>query len=140
DEEIFEALRIADADGFVRDLADGLDTTIGESGVGLSGGQRQRLALARALLAERDVVVLDDTTSALDPETETTVMHNLVDDIGGKTLVVVASRPSTVSLIGNVVFLVDGRIFDSGTHEELLGRCPRYAALMESYESDRHER
>ncbi|MFM8388120.1 MAG: ATP-binding cassette domain-containing protein, partial [Actinomycetota bacterium] len=107
---------------------------------GLSGGQRQRLALARALLAERDVVVLDDTTSALDPETETTVMHNLVDDIGGKTLVVVASRPSTVSLIGNVVFLVDGRIFDSGTHEELLGRCPRYAALMESYESDRHER
>jgi len=140
DEEIFEALRIADADGFVRDLADGLDTTIGERGVGLSGGQRQRLALARALLAERDVLVLDDTTSALDPETETTVMHNLVDDIGGKTLVVVASRPSTVSLIGNVVFLVDGRIFDSGTHEELLERCPRYAALMESYESDRHER
>lgn len=140
DAEILGALRIADADGFLGDLADGLDTTVGERGVGLSGGQRQRLALARALLAERDVLVLDDTTSALDPETEANVMRNLIDDIGGKTLVVVASRPSTVSLIGNVVFLVDGHVFDRGSHDDLLRRCPRYAALMESYESDRRER
>lgn len=140
DAEIFEALRIADADGFLGDLADGLDTTVGERGVGLSGGQRQRLALARALLADRDVVVLDDTTSALDPETEATVMRNLIDDIGGKTLVVVASRPSTVSLIGNVVFLVEGKVFDRGTHDDLVRRCPRYASLMDSYESDRRDR
>lgn len=140
DEEIFEVLRVADADVFVAELVEGLDTTVGERGVGLSGGQRQRLALARALLADRDVVVLDDTTSALDPETETTVMRNLVGGIGERTLVVVASRPSTVSLIGNVIFLVDGRIFDRGSHDELLVRCARYAALMDSYESDRREK
>jgi ABC-type multidrug transport system fused ATPase/permease subunit len=139
DDEIFEALRVADADGFVADLVDGLSTTVGERGVGLSGGQRQRLALARALLVDRDVIVLDDTTSALDPETEATVMRNLIGGIGDTTLVVVASRPSTVSLLGSVVFLVDGRVFDRGAHEELLARCPRYAELMESYESDRRE-
>ncbi len=140
DAEIFEALRIADADGFVGDLPDGLDTIVGERGVGLSGGQRQRLALARALLADRDVLVLDDTTSALDPETEANVMRNLLKDRGATTLVVVASRPSTVSSIGNVVFLVEGQVFERGTHDELVRRCPRYAALMDSYESDRHDR
>jgi len=140
DEEILEALRIADAESFVTELVDGLDTAVGERGVGLSGGQRQRVALARALLADRDVVVLDDTTSALDPQTEAVVMRNLVGRLGDKTLVVVTSRPLTVSLIGNVVFLVEGRVFDRGTHEELLGRCPRYEALMDSYETDRRER
>jgi len=134
---ISEALRVSCASEFIDELPDGVDTMVGERGVGLSGGQRQRLALARALLAERDVVVLDDTTSALDPETEATVMSNLLAARGNLTLVVIASRPSTVSLIGDVAFLSGGRIVDRGSHDELLGRCERYAALMESYESDR---
>jgi ABC-type multidrug transport system fused ATPase/permease subunit len=140
DSAIRSALRTSAAEDFVADLPDGLDTILGERGVGLSGGQRQRVALARALLADRDVLVLDDTTSALDPETEATVVQNLLRDVKGRTLVVVASRPSTVALIGRVVYLVDGEVVDSGTHEDLLDRSPRYAQLMESYESDRRER
>ncbi|NBN89141.1 MAG: ABC transporter ATP-binding protein, partial [Actinobacteria bacterium] len=110
--EITDALEIAGAFEFVAQLPDGIDTIVGERGVGLSGGQRQRLALARALLAGRDVLVLDDTTSALDAETEAMVMTNLLSNRGD----------------------------DRGSHDELLSRCPRYAELMESYESDRHAR
>jgi ABC-type multidrug transport system fused ATPase/permease subunit len=138
--EITDALEIAGAFEFVAQLPDGIDTIVGERGVGLSGGQRQRLALARALLAGRDVLVLDDTTSALDAETEAMVMTNLLSNRGDRTLIVIASRPSTVAMIGEVLFLVDGRIVDRGSHDELLSRCPRYAELMESYESDRHAR
>lgn len=137
EEEIREALRIADALEFVDELPEGLDTVVGERGVGLSGGQRQRLALARALLSGRDLLVLDDTTSALDPETEARVVRNLLAAGYGCTLVIIASRPSTVSLIGDVAYLVDGRIVDRGQHHELLARNSRYAALMDSYESDR---
>jgi ABC-type multidrug transport system fused ATPase/permease subunit len=140
DAAIRSALRTSAAEDFVADLPDGLDTILGERGVGLSGGQRQRVALARALLADRDVLVLDDTTSALDPETEAIVVQNLLRDVKGRTLVVVASRPSTVALIGRVAYLVDGEVVDSGSHEDLLDRSPRYAELMESYESDRRER
>ena len=138
DEAVTEALRISDALDFVDELAEGLDTVVGERGVGLSGGQRQRLALARALVSGRDVLVLDDTTSALDPETEARVVQNLMRGIHDRTLVLVASRPSTVAMVGRVVFMADGKIIEQGTHDELLDRCPRYAALMESYESDRH--
>ena len=136
--EIREALRVADALEFVDELPAGLDTVVGERGVGLSGGQRQRLALARALLSGREVLVLDDTTSALDPETEARVVRNLMSTAVDRTLVIVASRPSTVAMVGRVVFLSEGRVVEQGTHEELLSRSTRYAALMESYESDRH--
>jgi ATP-binding cassette, subfamily B, bacterial len=140
DAAIRYALRTSAADEFVEDLPEGLDTILGERGVGLSGGQRQRIALARALLAERDVLVLDDTTSALDPETEAILIQNLLRDARDQTLVVVASRPSTVAMIGRVVYLADGVVVDSGSHDELLERSPRYAELMESYESDRRDR
>ncbi|MEY3165325.1 MAG: hypothetical protein RLZZ270_1064 [Actinomycetota bacterium] len=140
DAAIRNALRTSAADEFVEDLPEGLDTILGERGVGLSGGQRQRIALARALLAERDVLVLDDTTSALDPETEAILIQNLLRDAKDQTLVVVASRPSTVAMIGRVVYLADGVVVDSGSHDELLERSPRYAELMESYESDRRDR
>lgn len=137
DHEIRKALGVADALEFVDELPDGIDTVVGERGVGLSGGQRQRLALARALLSGREVLVLDDTTSALDPETEAKVINNLLAAAEDRTLLVVASRPSTVALIGEAAFLADGRILDKGRHHDLLLRCSRYAALMESYESDR---
>jgi len=136
--EIREALRVADALEFVDALPAGLDTVVGERGVGLSGGQRRRLALARALLSGREVLVLDDTTSALDPETEARVVRNLMSTAVDRTLVIVASRPSTMAMVGRVVFLSEGRVVEQGTHEELLSRSTRYAALMESYESDRH--
>lgn len=139
DDEIRAALSAAEALEFVEALPDGIETIVGERGVGLSGGQRQRLALARAILSNRDVLVLDDTTSALDPETEARVVHNLLGSSVDKTLLVVASRPSTVALIGRVAYLAEGRIVDEGTHDDLFLRCAGYRALMESYESDRRD-
>ena len=136
DDEMRRSLEIACAD-FVDDLPDGWNTVVGERGVGLSGGQRQRIALARAILSRRRVLVLDDTTSALDPETELAVVGRLMNDCPNTTMVVVASRPSTVALLDEVAFLADGRLVDRGSHEELLARNDRYRRIMESYESDR---
>lgn len=130
-------LRVAAADVFVEELEAGLDTVVGERGVGLSGGQRQRVALARAFATSSGVVVLDDTTSALDPETEQSVVERMIGT--GRTVLLVASRPSTVGLVDRVAWMVDGRILDVGTHEELLARRSDYADLMESFEVDRSE-
>jgi ABC-type multidrug transport system fused ATPase/permease subunit len=136
DHDLHEALRLACAD-FVDDLPGGLDTVVGERGVTLSGGQRQRLALARALLRSPAVLVLDDTTSALDPATEARVLDNLRRALDGTTVVMVASRPSTIGLADDVVFLVGGRIVAHGRHEELMAAVPAYRELVEAFEADR---
>jgi len=144
DEEIWEALRVASADGFVAALRWGLHTRIGEQGLALSGGQRQRLALARAVLGHPPVLVLDDPLSALDVHTEAEVESALRRVLGpdpargrttGVTALVVAHRPSTVQLADRVAMLVDGRIVAVGTHRELLAVDPGYRALMSSLES-----
>lgn len=137
DETVSAALRVAVADDFVAELEAGIDTVVGERGVGLSGGQRQRVALARAFATAGGVVVLDDTTSALDPETEQAVVEGMIGT--GRTVLLVASRPSTVGLVDRVAWMVDGRILDVGSHEELLARRNDYADLMESFEIDRSD-
>lgn len=137
DGEIWEALRLAAADDFVRDLPSGLDTVVGERGVTLSGGQRQRVALARALSRRPDLLLLDDTTSALDPATEQTVLENLRRSLADTTVVMVASRPSTISLADDVMFVRNGRISAHGTHEQLMASVPEYRELVEAFESDR---
>ena len=148
DEEIWEALRVASADGFVAALRWGLHTRIGEQGLALSGGQRQRLALARAVLGHPPVLVLDDPLSALDVHTETEVESALRRVLGpdpargrttGVTALVVAHRPSTVQLADRVAMLVDGRIAAVGTHRELLAVDPAYRALMSSMEASDEE-
>ncbi len=134
DEEVWDALRVASADGFVAALPWGLDTRIGEQGMSLSGGQRQRLALARAVLGRPPVLVLDDPLSALDVHTEAEVEAALRRVLGGVTALVVAHRPSTVQLADRVAMLQDGRITAVGDHSELLATDPEYRALVSSLE------
>ncbi|MGA1352776.1 MAG: ABC transporter ATP-binding protein, partial [Ilumatobacteraceae bacterium] len=136
---IDRALRIAAADGFVADLGVSLDTELGERGVSLSGGQRQRLALARALAVGSELLLLDDTTSALDPSTEAAVLTNLRSLGDDVTTLVVASRPSTIALADEVVFMVDGTIAAAGTHDELVRANDAYRTLISAFEHDRHD-
>jgi ATP-binding cassette subfamily B protein len=133
DEAIEAALAAAQAD-FVRDLPWGLDTRIGEQGMTLSGGQRQRVALARAILAQPPVLILDDPLSALDVHTEAKVTSALRTVLAGTTALVVAHRPSTVSLADRVALLEEGEITAQGTHPYLLRHEPRYRELMSGHD------
>jgi len=139
-EHIEEAIDVAQCREFVGALEGGLDTTMGERGVSLSGGQRQRVALARAIAHNRALLLLDDTTSALDPTTEAKVLNSLRLLAGRQTVLIVASRPSTIALADEVLFMADYRIADRGTHKELLSRSARYQALIRAFEDDRQNR
>ena len=131
------ALDVGCASQFVDDLPDGTETIVGERGVTLSGGQRQRIALARALAGKPALLLLDDTTSALDPTTELAVLDNLRTGLAGTTIVMVASRPSTIALADEVVYLEQGTIIDHGPHERLMRDVSRYRHLVEAFEADR---
>lgn len=134
DEQVEAALQVVRAD-FVRELPYGLETRIGEQGMSLSGGQRQRLALARAVLAGPQVLVLDDTLSALDVHTEALVEEALREVLVGVTAIVVAHRASTVLLADRVALMEDGAITHLGSHRELLRDVPAYRYLLAADES-----
>lgn len=134
DDEVWQALRVAQADEFVRALPGGLDARLGERGATLSGGQRQRLSLARALAGRPRLLVLDDATSAVDPEVEARILAALRERSGGATVVVVAYRKATISLADEVVFLRDGVVAAQGSHQVLLATEPAYADLVNAYE------
>jgi ATP-binding cassette subfamily B protein len=143
DADVWAALRTAQADGLVAALPEGLDTKLGERGTSLSGGQRQRLSLARALVRRPRLLILDDATSAVDPEVEARILASLRDDRGdgdgdgsAASLVVVAYRKATISLADEVVHLDEGRIVGRGTHAQLLATSPAYAQLVNAYETD----
>ena len=122
----------AGAAGFLDDVEgfrDGFETVVGERGLSLSGGQRQRLAIARALVLEPEVLILDDVLSSLDPRTENTVLRNVKKAMEGKTLVVISNRISSVAGLSRVAVMKDGEIVESGTHGELLEKGGVYSAL-----------
>jgi ABC-type multidrug transport system fused ATPase/permease subunit len=128
------ASEIAQATDFIDALPDGYDTIVGERGVTLSGGQRQRVALARALVRHPRLLILDDSTSAVDPTVEARILGALREELDMTTLVV-AHRLSTIALADSVLYLRDGSIVASGTHEELL-KVPEYSALVTAYEQE----
>lgn len=119
-EKVEEVAKLADADDFIRKLPDGYDTIIGERGVGLSGGQKQRISLARALLKNPSIIILDDTTSAVDMETETQIQKALKSVTEDRTLFIIAYRISSVKDCDNIIVMNDGKVIESGSHQELI--------------------
>ena len=131
EEQVFEAARLADADGFIRKLSDGYDTIVGERGVGLSGGQKQRISLSRALNVKPAILVLDDTTSALDLETEKHIQDSLKSLDFKCTKIIVAQRISTTKFADKVIVMKNGRVIEQGKHEELIRRNGYYREVYD---------
>jgi len=130
-EQVEAAARAAQADSFVRALPKGYDTLIGERGLTLSGGQRQRIAIARAIVADPRVLILDDATSSVDASTEQEIKLALREVMRGRTTVIVAHRLSTIALADEIVVLEDGTVAARGTHDELLTTSDLYREIVE---------
>jgi ATP-binding cassette, subfamily B, bacterial len=129
DDEVVRAAELAEAHGFITALPDGYDTTVGERGQKLSGGQRQRLSIARAILADPEVLVLDEATSAVDNETEAAIQRSVARVSHSRTTIVIAHRLSTIRHVDLIHVLDRGRVVEVGTHDDLLDADGRYAAL-----------
>lgn len=132
DAELWDALEIAQAAGFVRSLPDGLDAEVAQGGTNLSGGQRQRLAIARALVVRPEIYVFDDSFSALDLATDARVRAALAERTADASVVMVAQRVSTIRDADRIIVLEDGHVVGLGTHDELVSLCPTYAEIVES--------
>ena len=130
DDEIEAAARAAEAHGFIADLPDGYETVVGERGLSLSGGQRQRIALARAIVADPRILLLDDATSSIDAKVEHEIHESLRRLMAGRTTLVIAHRRSTLDLADRIVVVARGRVLDEGQHDELMERCPLYRMLL----------
>ncbi|GIM94289.1 ABC transporter ATP-binding protein [Paractinoplanes toevensis] len=135
-DEVVDAAVAAGADEFIQELPEGYDTVVGERGYTLSGGQRQRIAIARALLMNPPILVLDDATSAIDVTVEQRIHGSLKDRMQGRTTLIVAHRLSTISLADRVVLMDAGRVIADGTHASLLATEPRYAEVLASAARD----
>jgi ABC-type multidrug transport system fused ATPase/permease subunit len=131
DAEVEEAARLAQAAEFIEELPDGYDTVVGERGITLSGGQRQRMAIARALLVDPRILILDDATASVDATTEARIRLGLRQAMKGRTTIIIAHRLSTLALADELVVLDRGRVAARGTHEELLDRSPVYREIYE---------
>ena len=134
-DDVRRATRLAGAADFIDALPEGYETVIGEHGFSLSGGQRQRIAIARAVLADPRVLILDDATSSVDPTKEHEIRATLAEVMEGRTTLIIAHRPATIALADRVVLLHDGRAVDQGTHAELLARSDLYRAVLAQAEA-----
>ncbi|MCI5745420.1 MAG: ABC transporter ATP-binding protein/permease [Erysipelotrichaceae bacterium] len=131
DDKIKEVSILADLDENVKDFKDGYDTMLGERGVTISGGQKQRTSIARALLKDASILILDDAVSAVDTKTEKIIIDNLKKTRKGKTTILIAHRISTIEQMDKVLFIDDGKIIAFGTHEQLLSSCEQYKQMVE---------
>ena len=132
DEDIERVCRLAQADGFIREFPDGYDTYIEQGGTNVSGGQKQRLCIARALLKKPKILILDDSTSAVDTHTDALIREAFKKEIPDTTKLIIAQRVSSVQDADQIIVLDGGRIADAGTHEELLETSPIYREVYES--------
>jgi len=130
-QEVQRAAVAAQADEFISRLPDGYDTRVGERGLTLSGGQRQRIAIARAILADPRILILDDATSSVDTSTEGEIKRALADELTGRTTFVIAHRLSTISLADRIIVLEAGQVVADGTHDELLSQSELYREIVE---------
>ena len=135
DEQIVRAAKLAHAHEFIEQLEHGYDTVVGEQGFSLSGGQRQRIAIARAILMEPRVLILDDATSSVDARMEEEIRTALREVMAGRTTLIISHRLSTIALADQVVLVDEGRVAATGTHEELLRSCPRYREVLGQVEA-----
>ena len=126
---VVEAATKAHAHDFIMQLEHGYDSQIGEHGGKLSGGQRQRLSLARAILKDPDILILDEATSQIDIESETLIHQTLAKFIKDRTTLIITHRVSTLELVDYIMLMNDGEVVDFGTHEELMGRCVEYRRI-----------
>ncbi|WP_286083034.1 ABC transporter ATP-binding protein [Parablautia intestinalis] len=133
DAEIEAACRAAGCDGFIRELEKGYDTKVGSGGAHLSGGERQRIAIARAMLKDAPIVILDEATAYIDPENEAVIQKAIAKLVKGKTVIVIAHRLSTIKDADKIVVVKDGRIAASGRHEELRESSPLYESMWQAH-------
>ena len=135
DEVSFDAVvrsaKLADVNGNIAEFRDGYKTVLGERGVTVSGGQKQRISIARAMMKNAPVLILDDAVSAVDTETEKKILENLRLTRKGKTTILIAHRISTVKGMDKIIYLEDGAVAAIGTHEELMNTCPEYKRTVE---------
>lgn len=133
------AAELSDVDDNITEFVDGYDTVLGERGVTVSGGQKQRISIARALMKDAAILVLDDSVSAVDTDTERVILDNLKQTRKGKTTILIAHRVSTVQGLDKIVYLDNGKVLDVGTHEELLARSAEYRKMVELQKLDAEE-
>lgn len=133
---VTKAAELSDVDANIREFADDYRTVLGERGVTVSGGQKQRISIARALMKDASVLILDDSVSAVDTDTERVILDNLKQTRKGKTTILIAHRVSTVSGLDKIVFLDEGKVVDVGSHDQLVARCPDYKTMVELQKLD----
>jgi len=128
---IVQAADLADVDGNIREFQLGYETVLGERGVTVSGGQKQRISIARALLKDAPILILDDSVSAVDTKTEETILHNLRQTRAGKTTILIAHRISTIARMDKILFLDDGKLAAVGTHDALYASNAAYRKMVD---------
>ncbi len=138
-EQVMHYADLSDVHGNISEFQDGYNTVLGERGVTVSGGQKQRISIARALMKGASILILDDSVSAVDTETERTIIHNLRTTRKGKTTILIAHRVSTVEKMDKIIFVDDGRILAVGTHDELLASSDEYRRTVELQKLDEEE-